>query len=411
MNVLHITTVDTGGAYKAAYRLHECLQLQGIESKILVRTKFNPASAVEEAFGNSIEAFISKGKNGINMIFSKGEIMYDKLGTDLSKHPLIQDSDVIFLHWINSFLAYKDIEKLGKLGKSIIWVMHDMWLFTGGCHVDGYCGRYDSKCGNCPLICGEKENDLSRRNFLQKMEMMKKLDVTITGPSEWIVEQAKKSEILRGKKVVHIANALNTNLFCPLPNRENIRQKHGISPNKKVILFGAADNGTENENKGFKYLREAFQYLPVEKYVLLIFGNTGKNLNLPEQLEVVKVGYVSEEEKMIELYNASDVLVNPSNQESFGYTVCEAMACGTPAVGFPIGGIKEQIQHRENGYLAKYHDAEDLAAGISYCAENREVLGESAYRWAQKYSYEKIGQEYKKFMERQLRKEEWQNEF
>lgn len=406
MNVLHITTIDTGGAFKAAYRLHESLQLQGIESKLLVRTKLNPASEVEETFTNLVESVLSKGKNGINMLFSKGDIVFDKFGTDVSKHRLVQESTVIVLHWINSFLSCKDIEKLGELRKPIIWVMHDMWLFTGGCHVDGYCGKYAGRCGNCPLISGEKENDLSRKNFLRKMEMMKKLNVTIIGPSEWIVEQAKKSEILRGKEVVHIANTLNTNIFHPLFDRENIRRRYGISSNKKVILFGAADNGTENENKGFKYLREAFQYLPVEKYVLLIFGNTGKNLNLPEQLEVVKVGYVSEEEKMVELYNASDVLVNPSNQESFGYTVCEAMACGTPAVGFPIGGIKEQIQHRENGYLAKYHDVEDLAAGIGYCAENREVLSENACRWAQKYSYGKIGREYKKFTERQLRKEE-----
>ena len=391
MKVLHITTIDTGGAYKAAYRLHESLQGQGIESKILVRTKLSPTSEVEEAFRSPVESLISKGKNGINMLFSEGGIMFDKFGTDLSNHPLVKETTVIFLHWINSFLSYKDIEKLGKLGKPIIWVMHDMWLFTGGCHVDGYCGKYVSRCGNCPLISGEKENDLSRRIFLQKMEIMKKLNVTIIGPSEWIVEQAKKSEILHGKQVVHIANTLDTNVFHPLLDRENIRRKYGISPNKKVILFGAADNGTENENKGFKYLREAFQYLPVEKYVLLIFGNTGKNLNLPEQLEIIKVGYVSEEEKMVELYSASDVLVNPSNQESFGYTVCEAMACGTPAVGFPIGGIKEQIQHKQNGYLAKYHDSKDLAEGIMYCVENRVILSEKARKWSQQYSYQNIG--------------------
>lgn len=406
MKVLHITTVDTGGAYKAAFRLHESLSLQGIESKILVRTKLNPASAVEEAFHNPIEAMLSKGKNGINMLFSNGDIMNDRFGTDLSKHPLVQEASVIFLHWINSFLSYKDIEKLGNLGKPVIWVMHDMWLFTGGCHVDGYCGKYENRCGNCPLISGEKENDLSRKNFLQKMELLRKLNVTITGPSGWIVEQAGKSEILHGKKIVSITNTLNTTLFCPLPDREKIRQKYGICSDKKVILFGAADNGTENENKGFRYLREAFSYLPVEKYVLLIFGNTGKNLVLPEQLQLVKVGYVTDEKKMVELYNAADVLVNPSNQESFGYTVCEAMACGIPAVGFPIGGIKEQIQHRENGYLAKYHDAKDLAAGIRYCAENRDVLGANARQTAQRYSYDKIGKQYKELCEEQLGKEE-----
>ena len=206
MKVLHITTIDTGGAYKAAYRLHKSLQLQGVESEILVRTKLNPESEVEEAFRNPVGAFVSKGKNAINMLFSKGEITFDRFGTDLSKHPLVREASILVLHWINSFLSYKDIEKLGQLGKPMIWIMHDMWLFTGGCHVDGYCGKYNRGCGNCPLIPGEKEADLSRRNFILKTELLRKLNVTVIGPSKWIVAQAGRSGILQGKKIIHIAN-------------------------------------------------------------------------------------------------------------------------------------------------------------------------------------------------------------
>lgn len=398
MKVLHITTIDTGGAYKAAYRLHESMQLQGMDSTILVRTKRNPMSEVQEVFSNPVGAFVSKGKNAINMLLTKGEIMYDRFGTDLSKHSLVQEASVLILHWINSFLSYRDIEKLGQLGKPIIWVMHDMWLFTGGCHVDGYCGKYETGCGDCPLIPGKKESDLSRRNFLKKIELMKKLDVTVIGPSEWIVTQAYKSEILKGKRIIHIANTLDTDLFAPIPDRENLRRKYGVRQEQRVILFGAADNGTENENKGFRFLRDSFRYLDVSQYILLIFGNSGQDLGLPDGLEVMKAGYVTEEKKMVELYNVADVLVNPSSQESFGYTVCEAMACGTPAVGFPIGGIKEQIYHKEDGYLAKYHDAEDLAEGIRYCVEHRDVLGQEARRSAQRFSYERIGLVYKEFL-------------
>lgn len=399
MKVLHITTIDTGGAFKAAYRLHKSLQLQGMESEILVRTKLNPKSEVEEAFKNPVGAFASKGKNAINMLFSEGEITFDRFGTDLSRHPLGREASILVLHWINSFLSYKDIEKLGQLGKPMIWIMHDMWLFTGGCHVDGYCGKYDRGCGNCPLIPGEKEADLSRRNFILKTELLKKLNVTVIGPSKWIVEQAGRSGILQGKKIIHIANTLDTALFSPVSDREKFRRKYGIAQDKKVVLFGAADNGTENENKGFRFLRRAFQYLEADKYTLLIFGNTAQNLDLPEELEVIRAGYVTEEDKMAELYNAADVLVNPSSQESFGYTVCEAMACGTPAVGFPIGGIKEQIVHKENGYLARYHDPEDLAEGIKYCIEHRDSLGAKAHQAAQGYSYENIGRAYKKIID------------
>ena len=93
MKVLHITTIDTGGAYKAAYRLHKSLQLQEVESEILVRTKLNQESEVKEAFGNPVGAFVSNGKNAINMLFSKGEITFDRFGTDLARHPLAWEAD------------------------------------------------------------------------------------------------------------------------------------------------------------------------------------------------------------------------------------------------------------------------------------------------------------------------------
>ena len=398
MKVLHITTIDTGGAYKAAYRLHESMQLCGLDSTILVRTKLNPMSKVQEAFADHVGAFVSKGKNVINMLLAKGGIAYDKFGTDLSKHLLVKEASVLVLHWINSFLSYRDIEKLGQLGKPIIWVMHDMWLFTGGCHVDGYCGKYEEGCGNCPLIPGKRESDLSHRNFLKKIELMKKLDVTVIGPSEWIVEQACKSDILHRKRIIHISNALDMNLFSNVSDREELRRKYGFRQDQRVILFGAADSGTENENKGFRFLRDAFRYLDISQYILLIFGNTGQDLGLPDGLEVIKAGFIAEEKKMVELYNVADVLVNPSSQESFGYTVCEAMACGTPAVGFPIGGIKEQIVHKESGYLAKYHDSEDLAVGIRFCVEHREELGQNARQSVWKFSYERIGSTYKEIL-------------
>lgn len=389
MKVLHITTIDTGGAYKAAYRLHESMMLQGIDSQIMVRTKLSPNGKTIGAFNSLTEVFLSKGKNGINKLYSKGAIINDKFGTDISGHPLVQEADVLFLHWVNSFLSCKSIVRLGRLGKPIVWVMHDMWLFTGGCHVDGYCGKYDRGCGNCPLIAVGKEMDLSRRNFLDKIAMMKQVEITITGPSKWIVEQARKSKILSGKTIYYMPNVLDTSFYRPLQDKRTLRRKYGIGSQKRVVLFGAADNGTENENKGFRYLREAFSLLPSEDYILLIFGKAGADLKLPDKLEVLKVGYITEEYKLVELYNLADVLVNPSNQESFGYTVCEAMACGTPSVGFPIGGIKEQIAHQTDGYLAKYHDAEDLARGIEYCCEHTVRLGNAACQAAQKYSYSK----------------------
>lgn len=389
MKVLHISTIDVGGAFGAARRLHEALLLKGIESKILLRTKLNKSGVGDEVFNNAISAGISKLKNACNMLYASGDISRDILGTDISNHPMVKDADIIVLHWINSFLTPREIRKLYALGKPILWFMHDMWLFTGGCHVDGYCGRYEYGCGNCRLVSKATDNDITYRNFKDKISLLSDIDnIVVAGPSQWIVECAKKSKILEGKRVICLPNMIDTKVFSIKDNLDDIKNEYGLDKNKKTILFGAADTGTENENKGFKYLLKALNYLSKEDYQLMVFGNTGVNMNLPEGFNVVLCGFVSDESKLTQIYNMADVFVNPSNQESFGYTACEAMACGTPVVAFPIGGLKEQITHMENGYLAKYHDSDDLAKGIMYCANNKQKMSLKAVEAASKYSYQ-----------------------
>ena len=159
MKVVHITTIDIGGAYKAAVRLHEGLTRIGVQSEILLRTKTEENHAGIEVFSNQFAALISKAKNVWNLLCADGAIARDVLGTDISKHEKVREADVIILHWINSFLTVKEIRKLAALRKPMIWFMHDMWLFTGGCHVGGECVRYESGCGNCPLVSKSGDKD------------------------------------------------------------------------------------------------------------------------------------------------------------------------------------------------------------------------------------------------------------
>lgn len=402
MKVLHVTTIDVGGAYKAALRLHEGLTRLGVESGILLRTKRNKGNVGAEVFSNGLSATMSKAKNVWNLIWADGEITRDVLGTDISRNTQVQEADVIILHWINSFLTVRELKKLAALQKPILWFLHDMWPFTGGCHYDGYCGRYENGCGNCPLVSRCGDNDISQRNFSDKAVLMQCMDAVIAGPSSWIVECAKKSGILSGKKVVYLPNMLDTEIFHPIADKTELRRKYGVDSGKKIILFGAADAGTENKTKGFSFLCEALAKLPREKYQLAVFGNAGGNLNLPEGFDVTLLGFIPEEQKLTEIYNMADVLVNPSKQEAFGYTACEAMACGTPVTAFPVGGLREQIVHLESGYLAKFQNAEDIARGIVYCSENRERLGMQARKGVLRYSYENAAPQYLKIMEAAL---------
>lgn len=402
MKVLHVTTIDVGGAYKAALRLHEGLTRIGVQSQILLRTKTNKKNVGVEVFSNKLSAIISKAKNGWNLLQADGEIARDVLGTDISQNAHVQAADVIILHWINSFLTVRQFERLATLQKPIIWFLHDMWLFTGGCHYDGYCGRYEHSCGNCPLVSKSGDRDISRRNFSDKEAVMKHISAVIAGPSQWIVDCAGHSGILSGKRLVYLPNMVDTEVFCPIKDKACLRRKYGISDAKKVILFGAADAGTGNKTKGFSFLQEALSELPRDTYQLAVFGNAGDDMKLLEGFNVTLLGFISDEHKLAEIYNLADVLVNPSSQEAFGYTACEAMACGTPVVAFPVGGLKEQITHLGNGYLAEFRNAKDIASGIVYCAENRERLGMRARESALRYSYENVAKKYLELMEEEM---------
>lgn len=365
IKVLHICTIDKGGAFNGARRQHEMLLEYGMESKILVRTKQTDNSEVFEALGSGGK-LVSKAKNLINLLLKRGEVKRDRFGTDLTNNQFVKDADIIILHWISTFLSPKEIYVLSKIkNKKIIFFMHDMWLFTGGCHVDRRCGGYVDGCKKCPMA-----GAAAARSFKYKKKYLAKTDMLIAGPSHWIVDEAKKSSLLEGKEIVYLPNTYDSKVFYPRENTQEIREKYGFSKDKKIILFGAADTGTANSNKGFGYLLDALKQIDMSDIQLVVIGNANGIHEVLTGYDVVTPGFVKDENKLAEIYSAADVFVNPSLQESFGYTVCESMACGTAVVAFAVGGMLDQISHMENGYLAEYQNSNDLAKGINECLSN-----------------------------------------
>lgn len=65
-------------------------------------------------------------------------------------------------------------------------------------------------------------------------------------------------------------------------------------------------------------------------------------------------------------------MIVPSVQEAFGQTASESLACGTPVVAFNGTGLKDIVDHQENGYLVKPYEIEDLAKGIAWVLEDKE---------------------------------------
>ena len=299
--------------------------------------------------------------------FAFNHPLFDLFGTDMRHDKDILDADIIVLHWVNSFISDRSICQLMKLGKPIFWVMHDMWPFTGGCHYDLYCESYKSDCASCPMLKKQRLRNISAFNLKRKRNLFASMNITMIAISRWEQRCAQESFPLKGKK---------------------------------VILFGA-DKALENATKGFSYLVEALRRMDGSKYVAVCFGKAPEKdrIQLPN-IDIKYPGTIQDEKKLAAWYSLADVFVAPSIQEAFGYTVCEALACGTPVTAFAVGGMLDQIDHRENGYLARLYDVEDLAEGIEFCAENTKTLGKRARETVlERNSYEVIGKKYKEVLE------------
>lgn len=393
MKVVHLTTTDFGGAYKACERIHESLLLQGINSTILVRKKMNPSTIGKKIFRGKFQELESRIGNFFNLLLSYNDVTSDYFGLNYTANKEIRESDVIILHWVNSFISYKNAERLLHLGKPVVWVLHDMWLLTGGCHYDNYCGGYSNGCKNCRRVRGWIRRKIIANNVQEKYKATHSGNLCLVGPSNWIVIEAQHSTILKGIPIEFIPNPVDINVFYKKDAIEPIRQKYGINTNKKIILFGA-DNPKRDSIKGEHYIYKILALLDPSKYAIFVFGGNSDVTQIACNYENRYFGFVNDERVLADLYNVADVFCAPSVQECFGYTAAEAIHCGTPVVAFDVGGHAEQILHGVNGYLAPLGDVNELARGVEFCTRDEFDFRNSNVN----YSYKNIGGEYARLL-------------
>lgn len=289
-------------------------------------------------------------------------------GVNISSHPIIQQADIIHLHWVNQgFLSLKNLHQLFLLNKPVIWTMHDMWPFTGGCHYAGDCNHYLNQCGQCPFVKPSHDKDLSFRIHQKKYAIWNKANMYPVSCSQWLGALAKQSSLLKNKVVNSIPNPIETDLFAP-EDQLACRKELGLPLHKKLLLFGAAK--VTDPRKGATYFMEAIHLLN-KKYPelkdqveLVIFGKATQEELQKFPLTIHPMNFISSTQQMVKLYNAADAFVLPSLEDNLPNTVMEALSCGVPVVSFNVGGVPEMVKHHENGYLAAAKNSHELANGI-----------------------------------------------
>ena len=403
------TSERTGGAAIAASRLLRALNKHGVASSLLVRDKQTSNVSVRSVGSKLLMAFRFVWERLIIYVWSGfrkknvWQVDIANVGADVTKTPEFRHADVIHLHWVNQgFLSIRGLREILLSGKKIVVTMHDMWYFTGICHYSGECDKYKTQCSACPLLNSSPWMDYAKKVFRKKAEMYADANITFVGCSRWMADMARSSTLTQGHEVVNIPNAIDTDHFAPF-DKDAARQIMGLPPKRKLILFGS--QRITDERKGFSYLSDACKILSYvypelsRQLTVVVVGANSREVTASVPLDVIPVEYVSDERSMISLYNAVDLYVTPSLQDNLPNTIMEAMACGTPCVGFDVGGIPEMIDHQQTGYVVRYKDASDFAIGISWCLEDSRystLCKNSRQKVLDEYSEKRVAELYKK---------------
>lgn len=377
MRVLIVNTAErTGGAAIAANRLLQALNSNGVEARMLVRDRKTDAPDVvniPQSWRLKANFLWERGVIWMANGLSKQNLFQVDIanaGTDITRMEVFRWADVIHLHWVNQgFLSLKDLERIMATGKPVVMTMHDQWYFTGICHYSASCDKYQSQCCNCPIIKGIGM-DMAQRVFDRKRAIYKGRNLTFVGCSRWMADLARQGVLTQGHTVTNVPNAINTDVFKPL-DKTLARKKYGLPMDQRLLLFGA--QRITDKRKGFRYLAEACEHISMHHPTLpdhlgvVVLGGDAESVKSALPLPVYTINYLSNEAEIAELYNAVDLFVTPSLQDNLPNTIVEAMSCGTPCVGFNVGGIPEMISHQQDGYVADYCDSIDFAQGITWC--------------------------------------------
>ena len=407
MRVLIVNTSErTGGAAVAAHRLMDALNNNGVKAKMLVRDKETgrmTVSALPQSWRLQWNFLWERFVVWTHLHFRREhlfEIDIANCGTDITKLPEFQEADIIHLHWINQgMLSLNNIRKILESDKPVVWTMHDIWPATAICHLTLECRNFETGCSHCRLMPGSgSEHDLSARIWQRKQCLLEGKSITFVACSRWLASEARKSALLTGQEILSIPNPIDNRLYAPSDKRK-ARQQLGLPEKDRLILF--VSQRVTNPNKGMSYLMEACrqlvrQYPEMEQHTsVVVLGGHAEDLHFPFQ--TYPLGYVNDEQRIVQVYHAVDVFVLPSLSENLPNSIMEAMACGVPCVGFRIGGIPEMIEHLKNGYLATYRDATDLAKGLHYVlaeADYDDLSHECLKKVAHSYSEQSVAKRY-----------------
>jgi glycosyltransferase involved in cell wall biosynthesis len=373
MKVVHINSHASGGSYEYAALLSTALVEQGIESRVLCKNASSAQTSMvvlDRVIRRSYVSFSTEPWHGTRRLLCPP-------GSEELKRV-----DVVHLHTVADwFDVPRWLEALPRT-ISVVISVHDMWHVTGGCFLYRGCDRYATQiqpCISCPILKWPASRFLAKAAHSRKLRVYRNCGARMIVNSQWSAEIAERSPVAKACGGVEvIPPGIDTTLFKPR-DKELCRKHFDLPEHAFVIVTGGAS--LTDENKNVQWLLQLLSVLPDRDGIMILAFGEGA-VPVPPGLNVRFTGRIRERRDLACLLSAADVFVSASLMETYGLTLVEAMACGTPVVALRVGGIPEAAPDGQAAILCLPQDGAALIEAITKLRNSpqlRHKLGNFGY--------------------------------
>lgn len=401
-DTLRVTIVNTlenfGGAAQAANRLFRALRSSGGNVTMLVRQKTTNdddvrslLDPVDPARVTARQAASSRAQRAALAVAEhvrreRGYFSLDCSGYGRELADGLPATDLVNLHWVADFLDWEGFFGTLPVSIPVVWTLHDMRPFTGGCHYAFACERFTAECGQCPHLGSSDPADPSHAAASRQHAALSAWGgrLHLVAPSQWLAREALRSRIFANRPVSVIPNSLDLNIFR-FQEKAAARARLGLPVDTRLILFIAHD--VTDPRKGFQQFRQAVEAVRDLAGVTVLTVGANRPPALDLGFTHLHSDCTFDQERLNLMYAAADVTALPTRQDNLPNTMLESFASGTPVVGFSVGGVPDHVRPGETGYLAPADDAVALGMALREALTSGDrltAMGRTARAWAER---------------------------
>jgi len=383
-SILHISQSDiSGGSARSAHKIHTGLQTLGMQSRMMVQLRLGEdqenVGLIQQS--RSLKELDRVGRRIVDAIGL--QYLYYPSSFALLDNAWLKTADIVQLYNLHGgYFTHRILPRLSQ-DRIVVWRLSDMWPLTGHCSYSFDCERWKTGCGKCPRLdeYPALHWDTTALLWRIKKSIYARSRIVIVATNRWMEQVARESPLIGHFPIHVIPNGVDTEVFQPTPKMA-AREQLKLPADAKIVLFTAkvARPGTR---KGGQFVVPTMQQLAakgLDKLWLVVMGEEAESWPEDSAYQTLRIKYGRNDKDLAKVYSAADMLIYPALAENLPNGIVESMACGTPAVAFPIGGVPDLVRPGETGYLAAGKDVDSLVAALYPILNNTDLLNKMGAR-------------------------------